>query len=93
MVDLPNFGRAPLRRRAQIAQLVERIHGKDEVTGSNPVLGSTMADKHGKEGVPRSRMRSAGKISLHKSCRASQGGGDSRYSRCRLHLVNQTYIC
>ena len=26
---------------AAIAQLVERIHGKDEVTGSNPVRGST----------------------------------------------------
>ena len=25
---------------AAIAQLVERIHGKDEVTGSNPVRGS-----------------------------------------------------
>ena len=25
---------------APIAQLVERIHGKDEVTGSNPVWGS-----------------------------------------------------
>ena len=25
---------------AAIAQLVERIHGKDEVTGSNPVGGS-----------------------------------------------------
>ena len=26
---------------AAIAQLVERIHGKDEVTGSNPVRGSS----------------------------------------------------
>ena len=26
---------------AAIAQLVERIHGKDEVTGSSPVGGST----------------------------------------------------
>ena len=39
-VDLSAFGGAHLRRYAQIAQLVERIHGKDEVTGSNPVLGS-----------------------------------------------------
>ena len=52
MVDLPAYGGALLRLRAQIAQLVERIHGKDEVTGSNPVLGSTTADRHGKEGVP-----------------------------------------
>ena len=28
-------------RRAAIAQLVERIHGKDEVSGSNPDRGST----------------------------------------------------
>ena len=28
------------RKYAAIAQLVERIHGKDEVTGSNPVRGS-----------------------------------------------------
>ena len=26
---------------AHVAQLVERILGKDEVTGSNPVVGST----------------------------------------------------
>jgi hypothetical protein len=30
---------------APIAQLVERIHGKDEVTGSNPVWGSMIATK------------------------------------------------
>ena len=29
-----------LQHHAAIAQLVERIHGKDEVTGSNPVRGS-----------------------------------------------------
>gem|GEM_PF-2439037 len=29
-----------LPANAPIAQLVERIHGKDEVTGSNPVWGS-----------------------------------------------------
>lgn len=28
------------QKYAAIAQLVERIHGKDEVTGSNPVRGS-----------------------------------------------------
>ena len=28
------------KRNAAIAQLVERIHGKDEVTGSSPVGGS-----------------------------------------------------
>ncbi len=28
---------------AHVAQLVERILGKDEVTGSNPVVGSTTA--------------------------------------------------
>ena len=27
-------------KRADVAQLVERIHGKDEVTGSIPVVGS-----------------------------------------------------
>ena len=26
--------------QAHLAQLVERIHGKDEVTGSSPVVGS-----------------------------------------------------
>ena len=32
---------------AAIAQLVERIHGKDEVTGSNPVRGSMlMMNRH-----------------------------------------------
>ena len=29
-------------QRAAIAQLVERIHGKDEVTGSTPVRGSSI---------------------------------------------------
>jgi hypothetical protein len=29
-----------LATSALLAQLVERIHGKDEVTGSNPVEGS-----------------------------------------------------
>ncbi len=32
--------RTCIRMYAGIAQLVERIHGKDEVTGSNPVPGS-----------------------------------------------------
>ena len=32
---------------AAIAQLVERIHGKDEVTGSSPVRGSTKKDPQG----------------------------------------------
>ncbi len=27
---------------AEVAQLVEHVHGKDEVTGSTPVLGSKM---------------------------------------------------
>lgn len=31
---------APTPYGAAIAQLVERIHGKDEVTGSSPVRGS-----------------------------------------------------
>lgn len=32
---------------AAIAQLVERIHGKDEVTGSSPVRGSIfLCKKH-----------------------------------------------
>ncbi len=30
---------------AAIAQLAERIHGKDEVTGSNPVRGSIFCHK------------------------------------------------
>ena len=30
---------------AAIAQLVERIHGKDEVQGSNPCRGSTIIKK------------------------------------------------
>ena len=29
-----------LRERAHVAQVVERILGKDEVTGSNPVVSS-----------------------------------------------------
>ena len=33
LVDLP-------AKNAEIAQLVEHIHGKDGVTGSTPVLGS-----------------------------------------------------
>ena len=32
---------------AAIAQLVERIHGKDEVTGSTPVRGSISARELG----------------------------------------------
>ena len=34
------FSMVKYRHDAAIAQLVERIHGKDEVTGSNPVRGS-----------------------------------------------------
>ena len=30
-----------VRHRADVAQLVERILGKDEVTGSTPVIGSS----------------------------------------------------
>ena len=30
--------------RALVAQLVERVLGKDEVTGSNPVKGSSFED-------------------------------------------------
>ena len=33
------------RQNAAIAQLVERIHGKDEVPGSNPGRGSRIALK------------------------------------------------
>ncbi len=32
--------------RAEIAQLVEHIHGKDEVVGSIPTLGSRGIDKY-----------------------------------------------
>lgn len=32
--------RVNLQKHAAIAQLVERIHGKDEVSGSNPDRGS-----------------------------------------------------
>ena len=32
-----------LKKRADVAQSVERILGKDEVTGSNPVISSTNA--------------------------------------------------
>ena len=35
---------------AVVAQLVERIHGKDEVTGSNPVNGSTGRYRSGQPG-------------------------------------------
>jgi hypothetical protein len=35
------------KRRAVIAQLVERIHGKDEVSGSNPDDGSILVLKNG----------------------------------------------
>jgi hypothetical protein len=32
-------------RRAWVAQLVERVLGKDEVTGSNPVPGSSLPEE------------------------------------------------
>jgi hypothetical protein len=32
----------PRRRRADVAQLAERVLGKDEVTGSIPVIGSRL---------------------------------------------------
>lgn len=38
---MPSGVRIPLPAPAAIAQLVERIHGKDEVSGSNPDRGST----------------------------------------------------
>ncbi len=34
---------AEVRRRADVAQLVERVLGKDEVTGSIPVIGSSVS--------------------------------------------------
>lgn len=37
------------KEHAAIAQLVERIHGKDEVTGSNPVRGSSMCSPQAHE--------------------------------------------
>ena len=39
-------------KRADVAQLVERIHGKDEVTGSIPVVGSRAVT----EAVKRDRL-------------------------------------
>ena len=38
----PQCGAAGLRQRADVAQEVERVLGKDEVTGSNPVIGSSL---------------------------------------------------
>ena len=35
---------------ADVAQLVERVHGKDEVTGSIPVIGSTGRYRSGQTG-------------------------------------------
>ena len=40
------------RTYADVAQMVERIHGKDEVTGSIPVVGSRV----GTEAVKRDRL-------------------------------------
>jgi hypothetical protein len=34
------FSRIPFRRRADVAQLAERVLGKDEVSGSIPLIGS-----------------------------------------------------
>jgi hypothetical protein len=39
-VNLENFVRWPKTAPAHVAQLVERVLGKDEVTGSIPVMGS-----------------------------------------------------
>jgi hypothetical protein len=40
----------PMRveRDADVAQLAERVLGKDEVTGSIPVIGSTNVDGNGR---------------------------------------------
>lgn len=52
-----------LTEYAPIAQLVERIHGKDEVTGSNPVWGSSiMLDNYSKEGVSGSNPDDGSKL-------------------------------
>ena len=37
-------GTLDLPQRADVAQVVERVLGKDEVTGSSPVIGSTSCE-------------------------------------------------
>ena len=39
-------------KEAQIAQSVERVLGKDEVTGSNPVLGSISSTNRHADTLP-----------------------------------------
>jgi hypothetical protein len=39
--------RLPVWQYADVAQLVERIHGKDEVSGSIPDIGSEIRKKRG----------------------------------------------
>ena len=46
-----------VRRYAHVAQLVEHVLGKDEVTGSIPVVGSSLLDlgAGGKENAKKKR--------------------------------------
>lgn len=41
-----------MREYADVAQSVERIHGKDEVAGSIPAIGSRYLPKRRSAGVP-----------------------------------------
>ena len=36
----------PTTKYADVAQLVEHLHGKEKVTGSIPVVGSTALDRY-----------------------------------------------
>ncbi len=51
----PDFQNTQLRKQAVVAQLVERVLGKDEVTGSIPVNGSRFfcsgEDAHGEREI------------------------------------------
>ena len=47
--DNKRRGKPLLKEYAAIAQLVERIHGKDEVLGSNPSRGSIFVSNPGHE--------------------------------------------
>ena len=40
---------AGLAKAAHVAQLVEHVLGKDEVTGSIPVMGSSLSSRQGRQ--------------------------------------------
>ena len=58
---------------AAIAQLVERIHGKDEVSGSSPDRGSKMDFS-----ATESPSRAAFSVAARSACHGFFRGGDLR---------------